>query len=371
MTKHIPVYSYHKSGQARVRIHGETIYLGLYESPESQEKYRRIIAEYMATGELPLPDSCPITCADLAARFLIHAEQHYRKRDGRSTGTTKRFRRAMTILCDLYATLPVKDFGPAKLKAVRVEMISLGWARTTVNSRTSLVRQVFGWGVAEELVPAVVSHALEQVRALEAGRTEAHESPEIKPAIETDVWKARKKMNATVAAMVSVQLYTGMRTGEVCDLRPVDIRHDWPTKGIWTFQPADNKNAHHGIERTVLIGPKAQEILVPFLKRREPHEYVFQPCEAMPKKPKWRRCRSLNDRYRVDSYCRAVARACEAAGVTHWSPGQLRHNAATYLMSEFGPEVARIVLGHTTLATTRRYAEDDLIKAAKAIKKVG
>ena len=42
----VPAYTHHRaSGQARVRIAGRDVYLGLYGSAESRERYARIIAE--------------------------------------------------------------------------------------------------------------------------------------------------------------------------------------------------------------------------------------------------------------------------------------------------------------------------------------
>lgn len=54
-----------------------------------------------------------------------------------------------------------------------------------------------------------------------------------------------------------------------------------------------------------------------------------------------------------------------------WHPHQLRHNAATYLRKEFGIELARIILGHSTAFTTEIYAEADRQKAAEVIAKIG
>ena len=43
----IPSYLRHKpSGQARVSINGQTIYLGKYGSKESKERYHRLLAEF-------------------------------------------------------------------------------------------------------------------------------------------------------------------------------------------------------------------------------------------------------------------------------------------------------------------------------------
>ncbi|NOS99474.1 MAG: site-specific integrase [Phycisphaerales bacterium] len=83
----------------------------------------------------------------------------------------------------------------------------------------------------------------------------------------------------------------------------------------------------------------------------------------------------------------AIARGCRNAfsvphGLTtdnarrwksdhHWSPNRLRHNAATFLRKEFGIEVARVVLGHTSAGTTEIYAEIDQTKAAEVMAQVG
>ena len=41
-------YQLHKAtGQARVRINGHDIYLGKYRSPESEERYRQVIADWL------------------------------------------------------------------------------------------------------------------------------------------------------------------------------------------------------------------------------------------------------------------------------------------------------------------------------------
>jgi integrase len=55
----------------------------------------------------------------------------------------------------------------------------------------------------------------------------------------------------------------------------------------------------------------------------------------------------------------------------HWHPHQLRHNAATFLRKEFGLEIARIILGHRSMAMAEVYAEADQEKALEVIGRVG
>jgi len=184
--------------------------------------------------------------------------------------------------------------------------------------------------------------------------------------------------------------------------------------GIWSVRLERHKNAHRGQQRILLIGPKAQEVIAPLLMDKGPDDYIFSPQETM---TQWyaekRRNRKTKvqpsqfDRrkpvatklpgphYTPNSYCRAVkyaiekanrtaaceackklkpaqrCAACKAKAIPSWHPYQLRHNAATRLVQQFGWDVARMVLGHRQISTTQVYALDDIKKAAEAMAKVG
>jgi integrase len=99
------------------------------------------------------------------------------------------------------------------------------------------------------------------------------------------------------------------------------------------------------------------------------------------RKPKAKPKRAPGDRYDTRSYYHAVLygirrtnKAIRAAGGTeipHWHPNQLRHNAATRLRREFGLDVARAALGHSSPVVTEVYAEMDWAKAAEAMERFG
>ena len=57
--------------------------------------------------------------------------------------------------------------------------------------------------------------------------------------------------------------------------------------------------------------------------------------------------------------------------VPHWHPHQLRHTAATRLRKEFGIELTRVILGHTSAEVTTIYAERDIGLAINAMSKAG
>ncbi len=161
--------------------------------------------------------------------------------------------------------------------------------------------------------------------------------------------------------MVELQRATGCRPGEVCASRPKDVDR---TEDVWVYRPASHKTQHKGKRRIVLIGPRGQEILRPYLLRPE-DEYCFRPARhiAIPRKFK---------RYRNDSYRRAIVRACEVAKIApHWTPNQLRHTAATVVRKQFGIEAAQILLGHARADITQVYAEIDAAKSIEVARAIG
>jgi integrase len=209
-----------------------------------------------------------ITLNELLLAFWRHAEQHYRHEDGTPTNELNNLRASLRPLKDLYGGLAVSEFSPLKLKALRQKMIDsqryrvrfecgteawaweAGFRRTTagceamyrgqwhpaellatkkamsrgvINQRIGHILRVFRWGVGEELVPETVHRALAAVPGLQQGRTEAQESTGVKPVAAEVVETALPSMPAPVAAMVRLQLLTGMRVGEVMILRATDL----------------------------------------------------------------------------------------------------------------------------------------------------
>lgn len=179
---------------------------------------------------------------------------------------------------------------------------------------------------------------------------------------------------------------------DVCIMRPTDLE----TSGrIWFYRPRKHKTQHLGKARLIAIGPRAQEYLKPFLARRmnvttpifSPREAFIEGCEkrrqafdASERKGDYRRAASYQARERKGRggeefdrtlYARHIARACEAAKIDAWSPGQLRHNAATSIRKRFGLEFAQAVLGHSKADTTEIYAQIGIDRAVEAMEAVG
>jgi len=360
----------------------------------------------LAAGRcLPVAEG-DLTVAELAARYLRFAKTYYRK-DGAPTGSMDRIKAALRLLKESYAHTFVQDFGPLCLQAIQHKLAASGRCRRYCNYLIDTVRRVFKWGVAQELLPESVYRALTTVNGLRKGRSAAPDRDAVPPVSDAVVDATLPYLPPIVADMVRLHRLIGARPAEVCLLRPADID---TTAAVWAYTPGRHKTEHHGHTRIIFIGPKAQDILRPYLLRPA-ESYCFVPAEGERKrraevhaqrvtplsygnrpgsnrrrKPR----RSPGDQYETHSYYYAVRRAVEKANAAAvkaaqdagtdpdeaprlpvWTPNQLRHTAATEIRRAFGLEAVQAVLGHKNMTVSEVYAEKNQALAAEVARKIG
>jgi len=336
MSFRTPKYRLHKgSGQALVQINGERTYLGKYGTEESKELYRKLVAEWLASGQ-------------------------------KSSSVA--------------STVPAANW-PVSIS----ELIDAGICRTRINQHVTRIRQMFKWGVARELVPETVWRALCAVEGLRFG--EAIETEPIKPVPEEHIVPIEPFVTPQIWAMVNLQLWSACRPGEACVIRAIDINMQ---SEIWEYRAHTHKGEHHNKDRVIYLGPHAQKVIKPWLKS-DLYAYLFSPREARawfqaqraknrktPMSPSHRKRkrrpnpnRAPGDRYNTGAYDHAIERACERAEIPNWTPNQLRHAAGTRIRSAYGIEIARIILGHSSAVTSEIYAEIDREKVRAILGRIG
>jgi integrase len=416
--------------QAYVFVQGRDIYLGPWKgrqpSQQAQDAYNRFLHEWAANhGQLPV-ESNDLTMAELYARFIAHCDRTYLK-DGKPTGEADSHRAAWRFAIRLYADLPIRQFSPLKLKAVRQLMIEADLARVYINGLCGRIRHAFRWAAGNELVPETVWLALKSVEALKVGRGEARETDKKRPVADELVEATILHLPETVAAIVRLQRATGMRPAEAVAIAPELIDR---SADVWVYTPRTHKNAHRGKSRSVALGPKSQEILAPFMDR-DAGEYCFPPLRERKPDARPRRSRANPKKtprrpgahYTVAAYRRAVAKAvllafpCPAlekiealvaerraqqmdAGKKRpdgrkirreieaehpdlvqqyhawreryaWHPNRLRHSRATEVRAAYGVEASQSILGHARTAVVDVYAEKSLALAVKVARETG
>lgn len=349
----VPKYGLHKaSGQARVVIQGQHHLLGPYDSDESHERYKALIADLLANKDSP-PNGP--TVSQVCALFWRHAKRRYRRSGKGKFGAAINYRPVLRLARIHFGKLPASEFGPKRLKELTATMIAKGWSRGYINGQLGKLKLAFKWAVAEELVGVEVHQRLQAVPGLRAGDTDARETEAVRPVDDSLVEATQPFLPPHLVAMVRFQRLTGCRPGEVCGLTADAVDRSGE---VWVYRPTSHKTRHHGKNREIYIGPKAQAILAPWLLKANEGRPVFATA----------RCKVA---YNSDSYRRAIHRACARAGLPRWSPNQLRHTAATSVRKAFDLEHAQSVLGHSNLSTTEIYAERSRDRAEAVARRLG
>jgi len=404
-------------------------WLGAMNSAASRELYFRVLAAWESNGRRwpEVPGTSGRTAATLIdsmndepALFTINelVRDYWAWANGYYSGSElSSLKVALRLLRRMFGSTPAIEFGPKRLRLVRDDMVRgdangdpprIPWSRKHTNGQIHRIGAMFKWASAHEKLPVTVYQQLKSMPALKRGRSDARETESVKPVALELVAATKPLVSRQVRALIELQLFTGARGGELFKLRSIDLKTDGQT-GVWTTSPPEHKTAHHGHDRTIYFGPKAQAVLKPFLDGRPAHAYLFSPTEAeqerLAAKAKARktplscgnrpgtnklavRPKPLKNHYTADTYRRAIERGCRKAfpcpdGLTlieqrvwrdehHWHPHQLRHAAATLIRKEHGLEMARIVLGHSSaLVTDAVYAQRDMGKVAEVMRQIG
>ena len=274
------------------------------------------------------------------------------------------------------------------------------------------------------MIPFEVYHRLTAVGGLQKGRTEAVDRDPVLPVNDEVVEATLPQLNRHVRGLVELQRLTGCRPGEVCNIRRCDIDMGG---NIWLYRPKTHKGSWRGKTRTVIIGPRAQELLKTYFVP-DLNDYLFSPARAVEairaeralrrktpcypshmvrneQKRKTAPQRTPSTKYNRLSYLNAIARACDRAFPApsplaqradetqsewkarltpeqrtslklwqrghRWHPNQLRHTFATKVRKAHGLEAAQVLLGHSRADVTQVYAERNEELAASVAAKIG
>jgi integrase len=376
-----PSYRLHKSsGQAVTWIQGKTFYLGPYDSQESKQKYHKLLAKFHANPNSFGVEKCRLSIAEVAVLFLKHCREYYK-----DSPEFPQYARALGPVIELFSDSHINEFGISEFKVVRDYWVRRGCARSYCNKNAKRVVAFFKWLVSEDLLDVTVYQTLKTVPPLKAGRCSSPEAPKVRPVDDATITATIKHLPKVLADMVRIHRLLGCRPSELLCIKPcmVDTKSE-----VWTIKLEKHKNAWRGHDRVLVIGPKAKQLLRPYLNR--PAEaYCFSPAEAMEQRLADREAarttalscgnrrgsnRKANpkkkpgDFYTVIGYTKAIHTAARKAGLPIWGANRLRHATATAIRAEENLEAASAILGHRTISMTENYAERSLQRAIEVAK---
>ena len=391
--KSLPRYLKHSSGKARIvwtdaaGTRREKVLPGAYDSPESRQAFARLQLELAVSPAVavPLTLNTGPTVAEVLAPYLRHAITYHG--DGSELEAIKVTVKAVR---ELYGMTSAADFGPKALAAVRESFVRRGWSRQYTNRQTNRIARAFKWAAGEELIPITLHTALKALAPLRAGKTAAPETKLRTPANPADVEKVLPFLPPHVRPLVLLIRLTGMRPSEACRMRLADIDR---SAAVWVYTLAEHKTAYRGKSRTVHIGEAAQAVVTEYLGGREVRDDdpLFSPrrqlveryaearaarkTKVQPSQVSRSKAKPLKvpgDWFTPAALCRAVAVACEKAGVKPWSPYQLRHLRGAELREKFSLEHVRAALGHSHASMSAHYSSGaDAALAGEVARKVG
>ena len=381
--------------RAYVRIDGKRHRLGQWGSVQAQVKYDALIAAWLASGrdntdgaaaampEKPKPAPTPcssgvLTVADLLTMWMEDIATNGKGIDSSSYGSARAAGRALSA----YLALPANDFGPkafkevmrayAKVPVVRrkrqpdgtIVDVKKPRTRNYVNSIMKRIRNMFAWGVSEELIDESKAWRLDSVPLLTYDDPHTRESERRTPAKEEDVAATLQALTKECAALVQVLSLTGCRPKEVCQMTMEQI-HDRDKK-VWRYVPKRHKNTWRGKIRHIAIGPRCQEIINNQIEEfgLGDTDAIFSPRRSVPRKKKRDSNPDPRAREFYDSKIvrKAVARGCEVAGVDHWFPYMCRYATAVKARQEGGIATTSATIGNTE-AVAEHYAPENFERA--------
>lgn len=356
------------------------VYLGEHDSAEAARRYREVLAQHLAgksivsTRQAKIEASAWPTVGQLVAAYLLHVQSYYVDEAGVASKGIANICHAMTPFLRLLRDLPTDRLSIVNLVAVQQHLIEGGeCCRSTINGKLRRIRQCIRWGVERRFVSGEVWHEVSAMKGIPQGRGGVRESKVVEAVPRRWVDAVLPHLQRPLAAAVELQWWSGARPSEVLQLTRGRLEI---SKGPWIFRPPMHKGRWKGKERVIVLGPKCQAILSPLLKF-SPDAAILSPRDALAEiseqkrvarkskeTPSQRQRRidnaakepSVGEFYNVNSYRKAIHRACDEAGVPRWSPHRLRHAAGTRIFLAEGIEASRVALGHSDDRVTRRYA---------------
>ena len=354
--KRLPKLCHHKrSGRAYITdpATGVEVPLGVYGTPEAEDAYKEWLRLFLLRkpGE-PVPKGP--TVADVLENYWEHSRDYYVK-GGRPTSELAFTKALIRLLVKRYGKKKAKDFGRAEVVELREFFEKEGkYLRTTANKKLRKVGHIWRWAADKGLVPAAAWQEIKAVRPLAKGRTPLKESLGVPPVSWAHVEAVLPALPQDLRALTLLCWHTGMRPGEAVALTAAELDLEGEP---WVYRPSEHKTVHQDRDRCIYLGPRAREVLTPFLAGGL-GGWLFP-------------ARNGRGHRTVPSWERVLKRRCRQTGVPVWLPNRLRHARLTEVRRVAGLEAAQVIGGHARADVSEIYAERDASLAKRVAEETG
>jgi integrase len=246
--------------------------------------------------------------------------------------------RTTSVLTNFFKRKSLREIKPAMIEQYKAKRIGAGRAPATVNRELSVLSKVFTLAVRHEKADVNPCQSVERF-ALDNERVRYLTEDE-----EERLFEAMGD-NEPLKSIVTVALHTGMRRGEIFNLKWFDLDFD---RGLIQVRKTKTK-----LNRVVPMNGRVRET---FNQQRRAREYVFT---------------STKTGGRLIDVKTGFQTARDAAGIPDFQLRDLRHSCATRL-SDRGEELVTVaeILGHTDIRMTKRYSHGMQERKREALEKL-
>ena len=332
-------------------------------------KFRVEYAAAAGTGVSPVTQEAPPaegTIAELVGHYRAYLAQTKGADWCLPTGRGNRMHYSLEALVNFAGETIGEKFTPSRFLLFRASLVNKkradgapAYCRNECVARLSAVRRFFEWCVKyERLSPrGIFETKVDLGEAAAAGlRDSSGEDPKTVPA-----WLVEETLpylSQQMADIVRLLQHTGARPSEILNLTAADARRLDRSRATWLLKLQSHKMSHKGKPRLLAFTAEAQKVLAPYLLRKRSDMPLF-PGRA-------------GGVMSHQVIARAIARACKAHGLGHWSPYMIRRSVATGLFDVADMHTAAAMLGHTDARVTEAHYVDQererqVVAAAEAL----
>ena len=268
---------------------------------KAEFQYNQFIAELCQNRNTPQPVRARVSLSidELIIQYLESIRDRYEP-----TNSFTDYKKAGELLGRLYGKMSVTFFTIPHFQTLIREMLSAGLAKRTINQRIDAIKKMFQYALDYELITAEHFFKIKSVPRIR--RDDIRVKPErVVPPVEVDVVnRTQPFFSPMIADMVTIQLHSGMRAGEVCRMNWNEIDR---TGTVWMYRPEKHKTANKGTKRGIPLGPACQSVLEQYESSATTGGFVFNPQDIERRASAVRKPRTTNHKtcYDTDRYTRA------------------------------------------------------------------
>jgi integrase len=278
----------------------------------------------------------------------------YVKRDGKRP--KRRPRREKATLVSVHGKLNARDLTKRQLVVLLDDMVDRG-APIAANRTQALLKQLFDWAAAKDLVPASPMAGIERPGGEESPRERVLTADEVK-AFWSNLEKPEVEMAAPTRLALKLLLVTAQRRGELTFAKWSHFDLD---KKLWTISVELLKTSHARRSKpephVVPLSPLALELLQELKALTGEGIYVL-PAHADKTKDR---------SYSEQVLSRAVRENEKHFEIAHFTPHDLRRTAASFMTKIGNPRLhVEKVLNHSTGDIAEVYDRHDYLPEKRA-----